>query len=249
MAADAHQTEPPDDERAVRSVPLDTEDGGQVVIEQENVGRQRMVGGGEFADPHAPITPEEADRRQRELDASTAPTATTPAGSTGRRLELPPLVEANGTTFPPDRVVGVMPVAICFTASVSSPVTREVVRSFDEHLADFGRSRVQALVVTADDPATIQAFRRELPGHAPVLSDPRGAWATVLHASRSPEDEPWAGGLGTVLPGDERGVAVTLLDAGGAVADQWEGAAGGVVAEEVLERMSRQGLLDVKPHR
>jgi hypothetical protein len=41
----AHEIE---DEKAVRSVPLDTEDGGTVVIEQQNMGGAQQVGGGEF---------------------------------------------------------------------------------------------------------------------------------------------------------------------------------------------------------
>ena len=36
------------DELAVQSIPLDTEDGGTVVIEQQNVGAPNQVGGGEF---------------------------------------------------------------------------------------------------------------------------------------------------------------------------------------------------------
>ena len=37
-----------EDEKAVRSVELDTEDGGTVVLEQQNMGGAQQVGGGEF---------------------------------------------------------------------------------------------------------------------------------------------------------------------------------------------------------
>ena len=41
------------DERAVRSIPLDTGDGGTFVIEQQNVGPINQMGGGAL-DPDAP---------------------------------------------------------------------------------------------------------------------------------------------------------------------------------------------------
>jgi hypothetical protein len=63
----------PNDDRAVQSIPLDTEDGGQVVITQEAQGRQAIVGDGEFADPHEPRTPEQAARDQEALEQE-APT-------------------------------------------------------------------------------------------------------------------------------------------------------------------------------
>ena len=37
-----------EDKRAVSSIPLDTEDGGTVVITQQNLGPANQVGGGEF---------------------------------------------------------------------------------------------------------------------------------------------------------------------------------------------------------
>ena len=37
-----------EDEKAVRSIPLETADGETVVIEQQNMGGDRQVGGGEF---------------------------------------------------------------------------------------------------------------------------------------------------------------------------------------------------------
>ena len=45
--------ETPDDKRT-HSVPLDTEEGDDVVIEQQNVGPGVEDGGGEFPDPDAP---------------------------------------------------------------------------------------------------------------------------------------------------------------------------------------------------
>lgn len=40
--------EPEHDERQVQSIPLDTEDGGTVVIEQQNAGPGQQVGAGEY---------------------------------------------------------------------------------------------------------------------------------------------------------------------------------------------------------
>jgi hypothetical protein len=45
----------PDPEAPLYStVPLEDEDGNEYVVEQQAVGRQRVVGGGEFPDPDAP---------------------------------------------------------------------------------------------------------------------------------------------------------------------------------------------------
>lgn len=56
---------------AVSSIPLDTEDGGQVVIEQQNAGPGQQVGAGEFkedggADRKSPDTAAEEQRRLEE---------------------------------------------------------------------------------------------------------------------------------------------------------------------------------------
>jgi len=59
---------PNDDEKAVTSIPLDTEDGGQVVIEQQNVGPRNQVGGGEFKHGRRRKSPEEAAAEQEELE-------------------------------------------------------------------------------------------------------------------------------------------------------------------------------------
>jgi hypothetical protein len=66
----AHEEE---DEKAVRSVPLDTEDGGTVVIEQQNMGGSQQVGGGEFKN-QVGRSIDEAAAEQAELE-SEAPIA------------------------------------------------------------------------------------------------------------------------------------------------------------------------------
>jgi hypothetical protein len=51
------------------TVPLEDEDGNEVVICQENVGPDNMVGQGEFPDPSTPPKdPGEAAAEQRALD-------------------------------------------------------------------------------------------------------------------------------------------------------------------------------------
>jgi hypothetical protein len=58
---------------SVRSVPLDTEDGDSVVIEQQNVGPGSQVGGGEFKNTDEQKSPEEAAVEQEQLDADRTP--------------------------------------------------------------------------------------------------------------------------------------------------------------------------------
>jgi hypothetical protein len=58
---------------SVQSVPLDTEDGEQVVIEQQNVGPGSQVGGGEFKNTDDQKTPEEAAVEQEQLDVDRTP--------------------------------------------------------------------------------------------------------------------------------------------------------------------------------
>lgn len=55
------------DERAVRSIALDTDAGGQVVIEQQNVGPANQVGGGEFKNAHGEKSPDTAAWEQAAL--------------------------------------------------------------------------------------------------------------------------------------------------------------------------------------
>ena len=56
-------------DESVRSVPLDTEDGGTVVIEQQNVGARSQVGGGEFKNVGDGKSVDQAAREQDELEA------------------------------------------------------------------------------------------------------------------------------------------------------------------------------------
>jgi len=58
-----------EDERAVRSEPLDTEDGGTVVIEQQNAGPGNQVGGGEFKNVSEQKSVDDAASEQDELQA------------------------------------------------------------------------------------------------------------------------------------------------------------------------------------
>lgn len=64
---DERNVEDPD----VRTVELEGEDGEKVVLAQQNVGRDRSVGQGEFPDPDTPPkSPTEAAEEQEELDRS-----------------------------------------------------------------------------------------------------------------------------------------------------------------------------------
>ncbi len=46
--------QPQDEDKSVETVPLDLDEGDDVVIEQENVGEDNMLGGGEWPDPDTP---------------------------------------------------------------------------------------------------------------------------------------------------------------------------------------------------
>jgi hypothetical protein len=59
-----------EDERAVRSEPLDTEDGRTVVIEQQNAGPGNQVGGGEFKNVSGHKSVDEAAAEQADLESS-----------------------------------------------------------------------------------------------------------------------------------------------------------------------------------
>lgn len=62
-------TEARDDDPDVRSVPLEDDDGNEVVIEQQNVGPGNQVGQGEFPDPDTPPKdPGRAAAEQAEID-------------------------------------------------------------------------------------------------------------------------------------------------------------------------------------
>lgn len=91
----AHQgdVEPPPDEQdpRVSSVPLDTDDGDQVVISQQNAGPGRQVGGGEFKEPGTSShhkSPEQADREQQQLERE-APTDTAGRADPGSVTHAP----------------------------------------------------------------------------------------------------------------------------------------------------------------
>ncbi len=45
---------PEDEDKAVETTPLDLDEGDDVVLQQENVGKDNMRGGGEWPDPDTP---------------------------------------------------------------------------------------------------------------------------------------------------------------------------------------------------
>lgn len=60
-----------EEEPAVSTIPLDTEDGGTVVIHQQNMGGRNQVGGGEFKEEGTygvHRSPEEAAEEERRLE-------------------------------------------------------------------------------------------------------------------------------------------------------------------------------------
>jgi uncharacterized protein (TIGR02246 family) len=69
-----------EDDRAVRSEPVTTEEGDEVVVTQQNVGPGNQVGGGEFKNVERGKTPDEAAAEQHDL-ATEAPTETDEVGA------------------------------------------------------------------------------------------------------------------------------------------------------------------------
>jgi uncharacterized protein (TIGR02246 family) len=63
-----------EDDRAVRSEPVTTDEGDEVVIRQQNVGPGNQIGGGEYKNVDRGKTPDEAAAEQEAL-ADEAPTA------------------------------------------------------------------------------------------------------------------------------------------------------------------------------
>lgn len=61
-------TEKEQDEKAVQSVPLDTEDGGTAVLEQQNMGGSQQVGDGEYKNIDGRKTVEDAAAEQTQLE-------------------------------------------------------------------------------------------------------------------------------------------------------------------------------------
>jgi peroxiredoxin len=153
------------------------------------------------------------------MEALPEPRAPDPSGSPG--FDTPSAPASTGDQLSLERFVGKVPVAMCFTAGVASPVTRHVIRGFDRHLADFGRSRIQALVVVPDDTSTVDRFRDEIAGNTPIVADEDGAWRERF---------------GVRI--EEKTVTTVLLGLDGTVADVLVGSAGGVHAEDVLELAS-----------
>ncbi len=75
QAARASSVEPEDDpadeELAVRTVELDTDDSGTVVIAQQNMAGRRQAGGGEYKNVGRAPSVDEASAEQDRVDAAT----------------------------------------------------------------------------------------------------------------------------------------------------------------------------------
>jgi peroxiredoxin len=140
-----------------------------------------------------------------------------------RSSELSPLAASTGDRFGLERFVGKVPVALSFAGAAGSAVTAEVVRGFDEHLAGFGASRVQALVVVSSDAVELDRALSRDTTTVPVLADESGEW--------------WQH-FGIEEPSDAR-VTTLLLDPEGNVVDRLVTDAGGVHAGEALAMVDR----------
>ena len=131
---------------------------------------------------------------------------------------LMPLPASTGEELGLDRFVGKVPVTLTFAGRAESPVTAEVVRGFDEHLSDFGATRVQALIVVSSGRTELELHLSRGVTTVPVLADKEGVWRTHFG----------------VAVGTDDFVTTVLLDADGQLVERLMSTPGGVHAEEVL---------------
>jgi peroxiredoxin Q/BCP len=121
-----------------------------------------------------------------------APSFSTTA-STGKVLSL-------------DDFTGLVPVVLTFVGTLPPAAADEVIAAFNDVFADFGRQRVQLLIVTPENESHVRARRRE-GTNVPLLADEEG---TLLKR--------FAGGAtfpATVMI-DESGTVTRMLEGGGA---------------------------------
>lgn len=76
-----------------------------------------------------------------------------------------------------DRVLGTIPVVLVFTEPLVSDSSRAVLGALGEHLAEFGRERVQVLGVARVDVDEAMAGTDGIAGNLRVLADPAGELA------------------------------------------------------------------------
>src|SRR3954454_16146103 len=81
-----------EDMRAVRSVPLDTEDGRTVVIEQQNMAGRQQVGGGEYKNVRSgrSVDAAAADQAELQQEAPVDDDTAEPAPQTNPAAEVDP---------------------------------------------------------------------------------------------------------------------------------------------------------------
>ena len=137
------------------------------------------------------------------LPGEAAPAFSAPA-STGRNLSL-------------DDFVGKVPVALTFTGTMSPESTGELVESFEQAFPEFGRRRVQSLLVVPEPEQAVRRRRRD-GTNVPLLADEDGRLMELYATS--------ATFPATVLI-DEHGTVNRLLE-GGAAADHAAAVVGAV---------------------
>lgn len=73
-----------------------------------------------------------------------------------------------------DRVLGTMPLVLVFVDPIDSPAVRSVVAALGRRLAEFGRERVQVLVVAKVDQPLAISVADEIEGEVRIVADPWG---------------------------------------------------------------------------
>jgi peroxiredoxin len=156
--------------------------------------------------------------------AGSDPVVTSPTVTAAEAGKVP---ASTGGEVALERIIGRIPVVLVFVEPPDDAVGHEVLRSLGEHLADFGRDRIQLLAVArrpVEGDQGVTAVEDDVEGNARILADPDGTLAARVGAD--------------YLPGRSTTV---LIDATGAVAAVWHDRAAGTIAETILERLGHLG--------
>jgi peroxiredoxin len=121
-----------------------------------------------------------------------------------------------------DRVLGTMPLVLVFVDPVDSPAVRSVVAALGRRLAEFGRERVQVLVVAKVDQPLAVSVADEIEGEVRIVADQWGDLAERFGVQYLPEQ-----------------LAMVLVDRDGQTTQVWYDAPGSEFVPVLAGRVER----------
>lgn len=134
---------------------------------------------------------------------------------------------SHGQTLDLDAFVGKLPVVLAFVSDVTGPLNEAALADLDDHLVDFGRERVQLLVVAPCTPKEVREIADERQYSLTLLADPHPPDVTGSIASAF---------VGSI---DAESVGIVVIDRDGKVVDRGNESPVGDVAQRVLRRLDR----------